>query len=142
MKTTNINSNKSTNKRQYFTFLIWCFHIYIFQKLKAEFDQKESKLDLIKTIGDDIASRGRPSLVQPYEKQIFDRLGQLEEKFNVKISDMEEKIGVITAQEQKEEEERLQAAVKQLEEEKLNEKKVVIVEEVRNILYRTLLPKK
>ena len=83
----------------------------------------------MKSFGDDIAARGRPSLVQPFEKQLFQRFEDLEKKVEDKITDIEEKIESLVEQEQKEEEERLLAAVKQLEEDKLKQTRIETVEE-------------
>ena len=83
----------------------------------------------MKSLGDDIANKGKPSLVQPFEKQVFKRWEDLEKKFEVKISDAERKIQLIKEQEEREEEERLQSALKLIEEQKQQEKKVEVIEE-------------
>ena len=90
-------------------------------------DDNESRLDSLKALGDDIATRGKPSLVQPFETQLYKRWEDLEKKFDFKISDTERKVQKIIEREEKEEEERLKAALKIAEEEKAA--KVEIVEE-------------
>ena len=86
-------------------------------------------MDSLKSLGDEIANKGKPSLVQPFEKQIFKRWEDLEKKFEFKISDTENKIQQIKEREEREEEERLQNALKLIEEQKLQEKKVEVIEE-------------
>lgn len=97
--------------------------------MKKDVDDNESKLDSLKTLGDEIASKGKASLVQPYEKQLYKRWEDLEKKFEFKISDTERKLQQINEKEQKDEEERLQEAMRVMEEEKQKQQKVEIVEE-------------
>ncbi|XP_065057528.1 dystrophin-like isoform X3 [Rhopilema esculentum] len=97
------------------------------KKLKKDVDDNESRLDSLKALGDDIATRGKPSLVQPFETQLYKRWEDLEKKVDFKISDTERKVHQIIEREEKEEEERLKAALKIVEEEKAA--RIEIVEE-------------
>ena len=83
----------------------------------------------MKALGDDIANKGKPSLVQPYEKQLYKRWEDLEKKFELKITDSERRIQLIKEREQNEEEERLKTALQQIEEDQEEQKKVEVVQE-------------
>ena len=48
---------------------------------------KDGDLDSLKAIGDDLVQKGRASVVEPYEKQIYKRWDELEKKLN-KIENM------------------------------------------------------
>jgi hypothetical protein len=59
---------------------------------------KDSDLDKLKTIGDELVQKGRSSVVEPYEKQIYQRWDELEKKLqntesmlNIKLTEFEEK---------------------------------------------------
>lgn len=97
--------------------------------MKKDVDENETRLDALKALGDDIANKGKPSLVQPYEKQLYERWEELEKRLEFKTSDTERKIQLITEREQREEEDRLQSSLKHIEDEQKMQKKVEIVEE-------------
>ena len=66
--------------------------LHLLQSIKTEVSNNESKLDDLKSLGDDIATRGKASLVQPYEQQIYKRWDDLENKIKRLESDLDLKI--------------------------------------------------
>lgn len=90
------------------------------------FNSKDSDLDKLKAIGDELVQKGHSSVVEPYEKQIYQRWDELEKKLqstenmlNMKLKEFEDK----------EREEQQRQAEKQ--------KQMVVNEEVRLCSYLT-----
>lgn len=71
---------------------------------------KESDLDGLKTLGDDIVRHGRSSVVEPFEKQIYKRWDELEKKLETSDSMLQMKLKEIEKQEQQQADIRHQVA--------------------------------
>lgn len=67
---------------------------------------KESDLDILKSLGDEIVKHGRSSVVEPYEKQIYKRWDELEKKLDSSDSMLKMKLKEIERQEKEQEDKR------------------------------------
>ena len=77
-------------------------------------NSKDSDLDQLKSIGDDIVQKGRSSVVEPYEKQIFQRWDALEKKLTSIDEMLQMKLDEFDEKERHEEMLRVQAEKKRL----------------------------
>ena len=77
-------------------------------------NSKDSDLDQLKSIGDELVQKGRSSVVEPYEKQIFLRWDTLEKKLNSIDEMLQMKLNEFDEKERHEEMLRVQAEKKRL----------------------------
>ena len=77
-------------------------------------NSKDSDLDQLKSIGDELVQKGRSSVVEPYEKQIFQRWDTLEKKLNSIEEMLQMKLNEFDEKERHEEMLRVQAEKKRL----------------------------
>ena len=75
---------------------------------------KDSDLDKLKAIGDELVQKGRSSVVEPYERQIYSRWDELEKKLNSIDSMLKLKLNEFDEKEKQEEMMRVQAEKKLL----------------------------
>lgn len=77
-------------------------------------NSKDTDLDQLKSIGDELVQKGRSSVVEPYEKQIFQRWDELEKKLNSIGQTLTGKLQELESKERQEEMSRVQAEKKRL----------------------------